>query len=86
MQILPIAAASAIPDIATIIGLARSTRFINDEVTSPGAAVAATAAATAAASATAPSTAAAAAAASPTAAAPPNCSALQQEDNHVKSD
>ena len=84
MQILPIAAASAIPDIATIIGLARSTRFINDEVTSPGAAVAATAAATAAASATAPST-AAAAAASPAAAAPPNCSALQQEDNHVKS-
>ena len=83
MQILPIAAASAIPDIATIIGLARSTRFINDEVTSPGAAVAATAAPTAAASATAPS--AAAAAASPTAAAPPNCSALQQEDNHVKS-
>ena len=83
MQILPIAAASAIPDIATIIGLARSTRFINDEVTSPGAAVAATAAPTAAASATAPST---AAAASPAAAAPPNCSALQQEDNHVKSD
>ena len=83
MQILPIAAASAIPDIATIIGLARFTRFIIDEVTSPGAAVAATAAPTAAASATAPST--AAAAASPTAAAPPNCSALQQEDNHVKS-
>ena len=83
MQILPIAAASAIPDIATIIGLARSTRFINDEVTSPGAAVAATAAPTAATSATAPST---AAAASPAAAAPPNCSALQHEDNHVKSD